>query len=40
MEVAQAFAAAHELGLATVLWCYLRNNAFKTKTRTTTSPPT
>ncbi len=29
VEVAQAFAAAHEQGLATVLWCYLRNNAFK-----------
>ena len=29
-EVSEAFAAAHELGLATVLWCYLRNNAFKT----------
>src|SRR5881227_3757167 len=29
VEVAQAFAHAHELGLATVLWCYLRNNAFK-----------
>ncbi len=29
VEVAQAFAAAHEHGLATVLWCYLRNNAFK-----------
>ncbi len=29
VEVAQAFAAAHELGLATVLWCYLRNSAFK-----------
>jgi fructose-bisphosphate aldolase, class I len=29
IEVAQAFAMAHELGLATVLWCYLRNNAFK-----------
>jgi fructose-bisphosphate aldolase, class I len=28
-EVTQAFAAAHELGLVTVLWCYLRNNAFK-----------
>ncbi len=28
-EVAVAFAEAHELGLATVLWCYLRNNAFK-----------
>src|SRR5437879_8096063 len=29
VEVAQAFAQAHEMGLATVLWCYLRNNAFK-----------
>ena len=29
VEVAQAFAAAHEHGLATVLWCYLRNSAFK-----------
>ena len=29
VEVAQAFAAAHELGLATVLWCYLRNGSFK-----------
>src|SRR4051812_34374252 len=29
-EVSRAFAAAHELGLVTVLWCYLRNKAFKT----------
>ena len=29
VEVAEAFERAHELGLATVLWCYLRNNAFK-----------
>jgi class I fructose-bisphosphate aldolase len=29
-EVSQAFAYAHELGMATVLWCYLRNAAFKT----------
>ena len=29
VEVAQAFAYAHELGLATILWCYTRNNAFK-----------
>jgi class I fructose-bisphosphate aldolase len=29
VEVAEAFAKAHELGLATVLWCYLRNSAFK-----------
>ena len=28
-EVSQAFALAHELGMATVLWCYLRNNSFK-----------
>jgi class I fructose-bisphosphate aldolase len=31
VEVAQAFAHAHEMGLATVLWCYLRNSAFKVK---------
>jgi class I fructose-bisphosphate aldolase len=30
VEVAQAFDRAHNLGLATVLWCYLRNSAFKT----------
>jgi fructose-bisphosphate aldolase, class I len=29
IEISQAFAQAHELGMATVLWCYLRNNAFK-----------
>jgi len=28
-EVSQAFALAHEIGMATVLWCYLRNSAFK-----------
>jgi class I fructose-bisphosphate aldolase len=28
-EVSQAFAHAHELGMGTVLWCYLRNPAFK-----------
>lgn len=28
VEVSEAFAAAHELGMATVLWCYLRNAAF------------
>jgi class I fructose-bisphosphate aldolase len=32
-EVTQAFAYAHELGMFTVLWCYLRNPAFKTKER-------
>lgn len=29
IEVAEAFEAAHELGMATILWCYLRNTAFK-----------
>src|SRR5271168_4014284 len=29
IEISQAFFKAHELGMATVLWCYLRNNAFK-----------
>ncbi len=29
VEVAEAFAYAHELGMATILWCYTRNNAFK-----------
>jgi len=29
VEVAQAFERAHELGMFTVLWCYLRNNDFK-----------
>jgi class I fructose-bisphosphate aldolase len=29
IEVANAFEEAHELGMATILWCYLRNNAFK-----------
>ena len=29
IEVSRAFHEAHELGLFTVLWCYLRNNAFK-----------
>jgi class I fructose-bisphosphate aldolase len=28
-EIAVAFRAAHELGMATVLWCYLRNSSFK-----------
>lgn len=30
VEVSQAFERAHELGMATVLWCYTRNNAFRT----------
>jgi class I fructose-bisphosphate aldolase len=28
VEVSEAFAIAHELGMATILWCYLRNSAF------------
>jgi class I fructose-bisphosphate aldolase len=30
-EISRAFARAHELGMVTVLWCYIRNNAFKVK---------
>src|SRR5688500_9158619 len=30
-EVGEAFQHAHEMGMATILWCYLRNSAFKTK---------
>lgn len=29
VEISQAFAHAHELGMATILWCYIRNSAFK-----------
>lgn len=29
VEIAEAFAMAHDLGMATILWCYLRNSAFK-----------
>ncbi|MDR2039502.1 MAG: class I fructose-bisphosphate aldolase [Bacteroidales bacterium] len=29
VEIAEAFDYAHELGMATILWCYLRNNGFK-----------
>ena len=28
-EIAEAFQMAHEMGMATILWCYTRNNAFK-----------
>ena len=28
-EISEAFARAHQLGMATILWCYLRNDAFK-----------
>ncbi len=30
VEIAEAFQHAHELGMVTILWCYLRNSAFKT----------
>lgn len=30
VEVSEAFEQARELGMATILWCYMRNNAFKT----------
>ncbi|CAN5181476.1 class I fructose-bisphosphate aldolase [soil metagenome] len=30
VEVSKMFAQAHELGMATILWCYIRNDAFKT----------
>ena len=30
-EISRSFAMAHELGMYTILWCYLRNPAFKTK---------
>lgn len=30
VEVAEAFSRAHDLGMATILWCYTRNSAFKT----------
>ena len=30
-EIAEAFSYAHELGMATILWCYLRNPKFKTE---------
>ncbi|NBR63561.1 MAG: class I fructose-bisphosphate aldolase [Verrucomicrobia bacterium] len=30
-EISRSFAIAHELGMYTILWCYLRNSAFKTK---------
>ena len=29
VEIAEAFQQAHELGMATILWCYLRNSSFK-----------
>lgn len=31
VEIAEVFEKAHELGMATILWCYVRNDAFKTE---------
>lgn len=31
LEIAEAFAEAHQLGMFTVLWCYVRNSAFNTE---------
>ena len=31
-QISEMFSHAHQLGLVTILWCYLRNDAFKTKT--------
>jgi class I fructose-bisphosphate aldolase len=31
LEISEAFQQAHELGMLTILWCYLRNSAFKSK---------
>ncbi len=39
-EVSEAFKVAHELGMACILWCYLRNPAFKTEQGICTPPPT
>ena len=39
-EVASAFERAHELGMATILWCYLRNSAFKRRKKITMWPQT
>lgn len=33
IEVSKAFHEAHELGMATILWCYLRNNVYKIENR-------
>ncbi len=33
IEVSKAFSMAHDLGMATILWCYLRNKAFKTENK-------
>ena len=40
VEVAEAFAYAHERGLATILWCYLRSDDFKVAGEDYHAPPT
>ena len=39
-EVTEMFQQAHELGMFTVLWCYLRNPRSRRRKPTTTWPPT
>ena len=39
-QVSEAFAEAHQLGMFTVLWCYMRNPAFTRTASTTRSRPT
>lgn len=39
-EISAAFERAHELGMVTVLWAYLRNSAFKKMALITMFPPT
>ena len=38
VEVSEAFEYAHELGMATILWCYLRNSEFQKRTVLTIMP--
>lgn len=40
VEVSQAFEYAHELGMATILWCYLRNSGLRKTEPTITLQPT
>ncbi len=40
VEISEAFERAHELGMATILWCYLRNGSFKKTAPITTRRPT
>lgn len=40
IEISQAFEYAHELGMATILWCYLRNNDLRRTAQITMRQPT